>query len=120
MNLIRPEFRGTVFSIAGASDLAMKELITSRTINLYFIQRENFETAVTPNDFIGREGWWCGFGLNPINLGSFLFSLDTLCEAHDCLSKFFSDSINLKSNLFLVLLSFYPYFFIFIKYKWKL
>jgi hypothetical protein len=84
MDLIRPEFRGTVFTIAGASDLAMKELITSRTINLYFIQREKFETAVALNDFIGREGWWGRFWMNPINLGSFLFSLDTLCEAHDC------------------------------------
>ena len=84
MNLIRPEFRGTVFSIAGASDLAMKELITSRTINLYFIEREIIGTTMTPNDFIGREGWWGRFRVNPINLGSFLFSLDTLCEAHDC------------------------------------
>ena len=84
MDLIRPEFRGTVFTIAGASDLAMKELITSRTINLYFIQREIIGTTMTPNDFIGREGWWGGFWVNPINLGSFLFSLDTLCEAHDC------------------------------------
>jgi hypothetical protein len=83
MDLIRPEFRGTVFTIAGASDLAMKELITSRTINLYFIQREKFETSVALNDFIGREGWF-RFWMNPINLGSFLFSLDTLCEAHDC------------------------------------
>ena len=89
MDLIRTEFRSTVFPIAGASDLAVKELITSRTIDLYFIQREMLETTVALNDFIGREGWWGRFWMNPINLGSFLFSLDTLCEAHDCLSKFF-------------------------------
>jgi len=35
MNLIRTEFRSTIFPIAGASDLAMKEFITSGTINLY-------------------------------------------------------------------------------------
>ena len=84
MDLIRPEFRSTVFPIAGASDLAVKELITSRTINLYFIQRELLETTVALNDFIGREGWRGGFGVNSINLRSLLFSLDPLCEAHDC------------------------------------
>ena len=82
MNLIRPEFRGTVFSIAGASDLAVKELITSRAINLYFIQGKMTETTMALNDFIGREGWG-RFGVNPINLGSLLFPLDSLCEAHD-------------------------------------
>ena len=87
MDLIRPEFRSTMFSIAGASDLAVKEFITSRAINLYFIQREIFETAVTLNHFIGRESRWGGFGVNPINPRSFQFSLDLLCEAHDCLNK---------------------------------
>ena len=84
MDLIRPEFRSTMFSIAGSGDLAMKELITSRTINLQLIKREIFGTTMTPNDFIGRESRWFWFRMNPINPRSFLFSLDLLCEAHDC------------------------------------
>jgi len=84
MNLIRTEFRCTMFSIAGASDLAMKEFITTSTINLYFTQREIIETTMTLNDFIGREGWWGRFRMNPINPRSLLFPLDPLCEAHDC------------------------------------
>ena len=84
MDLIRPEFRSTMFSIAGSGDLAMKELITSRTINLQLIKREIFGTTMTPNDFIGRERWWGRFRVNPINPRSFQFSLDLLCEAHDC------------------------------------
>ena len=91
MNLIRTEFRSTMFSIAGASDLAVKEFITSRTINLQLLQREMIETTVTLNHFIGREGWRGRFGMNPINPRSFLFPLDPLCEAHDCPCKFFSE-----------------------------
>ena len=84
MNLIRTEFRSTILTIASSGDLAMIEFITSRTINLQLLQREMIETTVALNDFIGREGWWGGFRVNPINLRSFLFPLDPLCEAHDC------------------------------------
>jgi len=72
-----------MFSIAGASDLTVKEFIASRTINLQLLQREMIETTVALNDFISRESWWRRFRMNPINLRSLLFP-DLLCEAHDC------------------------------------
>ena len=56
------------------------------------------ETPMTLNHFICCKRWWFRFRVNPINLRSLLFSLNPLCEAHDSLLLFFSDSINLKSN----------------------
>ena len=73
MNLIRTEFRSTILTIASSGDLAVKEFITSGTINLQLLQGKIIETTMALNDFIGREGWWGWFRVNPINPRSFLF-----------------------------------------------
>jgi hypothetical protein len=90
MNLIRTEFRGTIFTITGSRDLTMKEFITTSTINFYFIQSKFLKTALTLNDFIHSEGWFW-FWVNPINLiGSLLFTFHPTGAREAHLRSFFS------------------------------